>query len=136
MGRRARRSALLLSALAVAGCGLLPGSGPAVRLENMSKSPAAVDVNGTWAGTYAGSTSGDVLLGRFGQPPYIVTARLPDGLVVAQLDITAADVEAGSDAAGSVWGQAELSCGTIRLSYGQPSEPLPAVDLTELPPCS
>ena len=135
MRRRARRWALLLSALGIAGCGLLPG-GPAVRLENMANTSAAVYVNGTWAGTYAGGTSADVHLGRFGKPPFIVTVDTPNEPVVAQLEITAADVEAGSDVAGSVWGQADLPCGTIRLSYGRPSEPLPAVDLTELQPCS
>jgi hypothetical protein len=125
----------LFSALALAGCGLLPGSGPSVRLENMSNSPAAVDVNGTWAGTYAGGTSGDVHLGRFGQPPFVVTVRMPRGEVVAQLEITAADVEAGSDIAGNPWAGADLPCGTIRLSYGQPAEPLPAIDVAGLPAC-
>lgn len=136
MRRGVDRWARLLSALAVTGCGLLPGSGPTVRLENMSSSPAAVDVNGTWVGTYAGGTSADVYLGGYGQPPFIVTVRLPNGEIVAQLDITAADVESGSNLAGSTWGRADLPCGTIRLSYGRPAEPLPAVAVAELPACS
>lgn len=131
---RARRWALLLSALAVGGCGLLPG-GPAVRLENMANTPAAIYVNGTWAGTYAGGTSADVYLGRFGAPPFIVTVSTPNE-VVAQLEITAADVEAGADIAGSTWGRADLACGTIRLSFGPPAEPLPAVAVAGLPSCS
>jgi hypothetical protein len=134
MRRRAGRWALLLSALALAGCGLLPG-GPAVRLENMANAPAAVYVNGTWAGTYAGGTSANVFLARFGQPPFIVTVDIPNDLVVAQLEITAADVEAGADVAGSTWGRADLPCGTIRLSYGRPSEPLPPVAVAGLPAC-
>ena len=131
----AARWAAVLSALAVAGCGLLPGSGPTVRLENMANTPAAVYVNGTWAGTYAGGTSEDVYLGRFGQPPFIVTVDTPSGQVVAQLEITAADVEAGADVAGSTWGRADLPCGTIRLSYGRPAEPLPPIAVAGLPAC-
>ena len=102
----------------------------------MANIPAAVYVNGTWAGTYAGGTSADVYLGRFGQPPFIVTVDTPNDLVVAQLEITAADVEAGADVAGSAWGRADLPCGTIRLSFGHPVEPLPAVAVAGLPTCS
>ena len=98
----------------------------------MANTPAAVYVNGTWAGTHAGGTSADVYLGRFGQPPFIVTVDTPNDLVVAQLEITAADVEAGADVAGSMWGRADLPCGTIRLSYGKPAEPLPQVGVARV----
>lgn len=135
MSRGAGRWVLLLGALSLAGCGLLPG-GPFVRLENLSNSPAAVDVNGTWAGTYAGGTSADVYLGRFGQPPYTVSVRTPNGLIAVQLEVTAADVAAGPDGSGNVSGQANLTCGIIRMSYGQPLEPPPSVALAELPACS
>jgi len=133
MRRRAGPWALLLSVLAVGGCDLLPGPGPAVRLDNMTNSPAAVDVNGTWVGTYAGGTSADVYLARYGQPPFIVSVRTPNGLIAVQLEVTAADVEAGADASGNMSGQADLPCGVIRLSFGQPVEPLPAVAFAELP---
>lgn len=132
---RARRWALPLVALAVSGCGLLSG-GPFVRLENLSNSPAAVDVNGTWAGTYAGGTSADVYLARYGQPPYTVSVRTPNGLIAVQLVVTAADVAAGPDGSGNVRGQADLPCGIIRMSYGQPLEPPPAVPFADLPACS
>ncbi|HEV2952102.1 MAG TPA: hypothetical protein VGZ51_08355, partial [Actinomycetota bacterium] len=74
--------------------------------------------------------------GRFGRPPFIVSVRTPNGLIAAQVEITAADVEAGPDAAGSVSGRADLPCGTIRLTYGRPAEPLPAVAVAGLPACS
>jgi hypothetical protein len=135
MRHRAERGALLLCALVVAACGLLPG-GPVVRLENMSNSPATVDVNGTWVGTYAGGTAADVYFAKYGQPPYTVTVRTPNGLIAAQVEVTAADVEAGAYAAGNVSGRADLPCGTIRLSYGAPAEPLPAVAVAGLPACS
>ncbi len=135
MRRLAGSGALFLCALAVGACGLLPG-GAAVRLENMSNSPVVVDVNGTWAGTYAGGTSGDVYVTRYGRPPFTVTVRTPDGLIAAQVEVAAADLEADAKGSGGVSARAEFPCGTIQLSFGQPVEPLRAVAVAGLPPCS
>ena len=127
MRRPAGWWAPLLWALTVAGCGVLPGSSPVVRLDNLTNSPATVDVNGTWVGTYAAGTSADVPLAGSGKAPFIVTVRTPSGLIAAQLEVAAADVEVGAEAAGNMQAQAELPCGTIRLTFGQPAEPAPAV---------
>lgn len=136
MRRRAGRWAMLLSVLAVVGCGVLPGSGPVVRLDNLTGGPAAVEVNGAWVGTYAPQTSTDIpLLGR-GDPPYVVIVRMADGTEATSIELTAEDVRNAADGRGGSAITAELACGTVRVSIGHVDAPLPSVALGELPPCS
>ena len=136
MPRRPGRWALLLGALAVVGCGLLPGSGTVVRLDNLTNEPAAVEVNGAWVGTYAPQTSTAIPLQGRGAPPYVVTVRKANGTELISLDVTADDVNAATDGSGGTAAMAELACGTIRLSIGRVDMPLPTVAAADLPPCS
>lgn len=134
--RRAWRWALLLSLLAVGGCGLLPGSAPVVRLDNLTNEAAAVEVNGAWLGTYAPRTSTDIPLQGRGAPPYLVSVRLANGQELTSMELTAEDVRVAADGSGGVAVTAELACGTVRLSIGRVDEALPTVSFAELPPCS
>lgn len=136
MRRRAGRWALLLSVLAVGGCGLLPGSGPVVRLDNLTNEPAAVEVNGTWLGTYAPGTSTDISLQGRGAPPYRVGVRLANGQEVISIEVSAEDVSDAADGSAGSAAMAELPCGTVRLSIGRVDQALPTVAFAELPPCS
>ena len=136
MSRRVERWALVLSALAVASCGLLPGSGPMVRLDNMTNEAAAVDVNGAWVGTYAPRTSTAIPLHGRGAPPYLVSVRLATGSELTSMELTAEDLRVAADGSGGAAVLAEFACGTVRLSIGRVDEPLPTVASAELPPCS
>ena len=136
MRRRAGRWALMLTVLVVASCGLLPGSGPVIRLDNLTNEPAAVEVNGAWVGTYAPRTSTDIQLQGRGHPPYVVIVRMADGTEATSIELTAADVENAADGRGGSAVTAELACGTVRMSLGRVDAPLPSVAFGELPPCS
>jgi hypothetical protein len=136
MPRRSGRWALLLSALAIGGCGLLPGSGPVVRLDNLTNEAAAVEVNGAWVGTYAARTSTGIPLQGRGAPPYVVSVRLANGQELTSMELTAEDVRVAADGSGGAAVTAELACGAVRLSIGSVDEPLPSVAFNELPPCS
>jgi hypothetical protein len=136
MRRRAGRWGLLLSVLAVWGCGLLPGSGPVIRLDNLTNEPAAVEVNGAWVGTYAPRTSTDIPLQGRGAPPYRVSVRSANGQELISMELTAEHVMDAADGSAGSAGMAELPCGTVRLSIGRVDVPLPSVPLGELPPCS
>ncbi len=135
MRRRAGRWVVLLSVLA-AGCGLLPGSGPVVRLDNLTNEAAAVEVNGAWLGTYAPGTSTDIPLQGHGAPPYRVGVRLANGQEVISMELSAEDVSDAADGSAGSAGMAELPCGTVRLSIGRVDQALPTVAFAELPPCS
>ena len=126
--------ALLLGTLVLAGCGVLPASGPALRFDNQTNTPAAVHVNGAWVGTYPQGASVDVSLAGRGQPPYEVTVHWPSGAVALQLDVTAADIRAAASAGMST--SAELPCGTIQLSFGLSGQPPPVVAFAGLPACT
>lgn len=117
------------------GCGLLPGGGPAVHLDNLTSGPVAVHVKGVWVGTYASGSSVDVPLGGHGNPPYQVAVLSPNGVMIASVDITADDVKVAADNNGSMSVGADLVCGSIRLSFGRVTETLPRVDFAALPPC-
>lgn len=136
MRRRLGRWALVLGVLAVGGCGLLPGTGPVVRLDNLTDEAAAVEVNGAWVGTYAPRTSTDIPLQGRGDPPYVVIVRMADGTEATSIELTAADVQNAADGRGGSAVTAELACGTVRMSIGHVDVPLPSVPLGELPPCS
>ena len=136
MPRRAGTWALLLTALALAGCGLLPGSGPVVRLDNLTNEPAAVEVNGAWVGTYAPRTSTPIPLQGRGAPPYRISVRMANGSELTSIELTDEDVRVAADGRGGAAVTAELDCGTVRVSIGHVDDPLPSVAFAELPPCS
>jgi len=125
----------LLIGLAVAACSLVPVAGPAVSVDNVSNTPAAIHVNGTWAGTYAPGASGDVALSGRGAPPYRITVISPTGTVLTELTLTEEDLQAGENGDGGVRVGSKWPCGTVRLSFalGPPEavEPVPVGQ----PPC-
>lgn len=135
MRRRAGGWALLLGVLAVGGCGLLPGPGAVVRLDNLTNEAAAVEVNGAWLGTYAPGTSTDIPLQGHGAPPYRVSVRLANGQELISMELTADHVRDAADGSGGSAAMAELPCGTVRLSIGRVDQALPTVAFAELPPC-
>ena len=135
MVRPARWLPSALIGLAVAACSFLPSSGPLVHVANVSNTALAVHVNGDWVGTYAPGASGHVSLGGGGGPPYRVTIVSPGGTELAEVAVTAADLEAAAAGDGGVRVGADLPCGIVWLSVGivdaEPVEPVPA----RLPPC-
>ena len=135
MRRRAGRWALPLGALALWGCGLLPGSGPVVRLDNLIDEAAAVEVNGAWVGTYAPGTSTDIPLQGRGAPPYLVIVRLANGQELISMELTAEDVRDAADRSGGSSAMIDLPCGTVRLSIGRVDQALPTAANAELAPC-
>jgi hypothetical protein len=134
--RRAPRWLVVVAGgLFVVACGLLPGSGPAVHIDNMTNTPMAVHVNGVWAGTYAPGASADVPLGAHGAPPYMVTVHSPSGNSLLQLQVTADDVRETAGGGGMSAGTTGIPCGELRISFGRIDQPPGAVPLDGLPAC-
>ena len=125
----------VLGSLALASCGLIPGTGPTVHLDNVTNTPLAVHVQGGWVGTYAPGSSVDVRLAGHGDPPYMVTVHSPSGQILLQMEVTAEDLKMAADHRGGSSGSSEGECGTITLSVGQPQDAPPARPIAQLPPC-
>jgi hypothetical protein len=125
----------VLGTLALWSCGVLPGIGPTVHLDNFTNTPLAVRVKGGWVGTYAPGSSVEVPLAGRGDPPFAVTVHSPSGRILMQLEVSADALEMAADDRGSMGGSADLDCGTIWLSVGQSRDAPPAGPVAQLPPC-
>jgi hypothetical protein len=132
---RGHRLATFALSLVVVGCGLLPTGSQAAHIDNMTNTPMAVHIDGVWAGTYAPGTSADVPLVGHGAPPYAITVHSPSGGVLMQLVVSADDYQMAAEGTGSVSGDTELPCGTVRLSVGRIDLAMPEVADGDLPTC-
>ena len=95
----------------------------------------AVHVKGVWAGTFAPGASADVRLAGYGAPPYLVSVHSPSGIVLVELEVSADDLRVAAEGSGGTSGSAEFPCGTVRITVGRTTEPIPAIPFAQMPAC-
>lgn len=130
-GRDLAAAALLVVTLAA--CQPSAGLGSTIALENRTSTPVAVEINGTWAGTYPAGAVANVPIAGHGSPPYRVEVRSPSGTLLSELTIQESDVQQVAQASTNLSVGNAVACGWIQLSYGvrvAPSAGVPAQDPT------
>ncbi len=114
-GRVARPGALLVLALALAGCVSPLGDEVRVHIDNQTNGPVAVYVNGGWVGTYPPRATTSAPIGGHGGPPYTIVSEDPRGAVLTSTQVAGDDAASVASGSTVIETSMRVDCGFVRL---------------------